>query len=122
MFCYVRNKVGESTESSNLWRTQISFSIFSFISTLTLTPYSFPHPYKHPTSIPMEEHIQREAEKVKGNVLVESSTMPEGSETVEGYNFNNGIDFEQVFNSYRNIGFQATNLGLAIQEVNRMVW
>jgi deoxyhypusine synthase len=40
---------------------------------------------------------------------------------VRGYDFNNGIDYEEMFKTYRHTGFQATNLGLAIEEVNRMI-
>eukprot|EP01129_Flabellula_baltica_P010976 TRINITY_DN4716_c0_g1_i1.p1 TRINITY_DN4716_c0_g1~~TRINITY_DN4716_c0_g1_i1.p1 ORF type:complete len:387 (-),score=93.06 TRINITY_DN4716_c0_g1_i1:14-1129(-) len=69
----------------------------------------------------MEEIIDKEAEKVKGFVLVESTTMPEGSPIVKGPDFNEGVDYSKIFDNYVNIGFQAMNLGLAIEEVNRMI-
>ena len=40
---------------------------------------------------------------------------------VEGYDFNKGLDYEAVFKSYIHTGFQATSLGQAIEEVNRMI-
>ncbi|ESO83735.1 hypothetical protein LOTGIDRAFT_222351 [Lottia gigantea] len=54
-------------------------------------------------------------------VLVESQPMPEGTETVRGYDFNNGVNFEKLLNSYTRSGFQATNFGLAVEEVNKMI-
>ena len=53
-------------------------------------------------------------------VYVESKDIS-GTEQVRGYDFNQGIDYEKMFASYRHTGFQATNLGLAIEEVNKMI-
>nr|KAG5693418.1 hypothetical protein BaRGS_009891 [Batillaria attramentaria] len=47
--------------------------------------------------------------------------MPETSETVRGYDFNDGVDYHRLFRSYARTGFQATNVGKAIEEINRMV-
>ena len=54
-------------------------------------------------------------------VLQKSETMPEGSETVQGYDFNSGIDYHKLLESYRRSGFQATNFGKAVDEINRML-
>ncbi|CAK8673214.1 deoxyhypusine synthase-like [Clavelina lepadiformis] len=54
-------------------------------------------------------------------VLVKSENMPEGSLTVSGYDFNKGIDYHEILNSYRTSGFQATNFGLAVEEINKMI-
>ena len=43
------------------------------------------------------------------------------SEVVRGYDFNKGIDYEAMFKTYRHTGFQATNLGLAMEEINKMI-
>lgn len=43
------------------------------------------------------------------------------TEVVKGYDFNQGLDYEKVFASYRHTGFQATSLGLAIEEINKMI-
>ncbi|KAL0479023.1 hypothetical protein AKO1_007885 [Acrasis kona] len=40
---------------------------------------------------------------------------------IRGYDFNNGIDYDKLFESYKHIGFQASNLALAIEEVNKMI-
>ena len=53
-------------------------------------------------------------------MYVESKDLTDG-EVVRGYDFNKGIDYEKVFASYRHTGFQATSLGLAIEEVNKMI-
>eukprot|EP01052_Picozoa_sp_SAG31_P019256 SAG31_NODE_1397_length_8506_cov_13.069585_4_plen_156_part_00 len=54
-------------------------------------------------------------------VMVKSEPMPEGTPTVRGYDFNDGIDFGALLATYKYMGIQAANLGLAIDEVNRMV-
>lgn len=38
-----------------------------------------------------------------------------------GYDFNNGIDYEQLLSVYRYSGFQATNFGLSVEQINKMV-
>ncbi|XP_018800545.1 PREDICTED: probable deoxyhypusine synthase [Bactrocera latifrons] len=45
----------------------------------------------------------------------------ENTPIVRGYDWNQGIDYSKLFESYVNTGFQATNLALAIREINLMV-
>ncbi|KAJ3052624.1 hypothetical protein HK097_005935 [Rhizophlyctis rosea] len=54
-------------------------------------------------------------------VLVQSTPMPEGALEVRGYDFNKGINYSELFNSYLRTGFQATSIGQAAEEVNRML-
>eukprot|EP00744_Colponema_vietnamica_P009126 GILI01013001.1.p1 GENE.GILI01013001.1~~GILI01013001.1.p1 ORF type:complete len:384 (-),score=91.54 GILI01013001.1:399-1499(-) len=54
-------------------------------------------------------------------LFVSSVGMPEGSQVVKGYDFNEGVDYSKLFASYATMGFQATNIGLAIEEINRMI-
>nr|XP_054770032.1 deoxyhypusine synthase-like [Lytechinus pictus] len=54
-------------------------------------------------------------------VLVQSSEMPEGSVKVKGYDFNEGIDYHKLLQSFKTCGFQATNLGLAVEEIQKMI-
>jgi len=54
-------------------------------------------------------------------VLVKSECMPEGSQVVKGYDFNEGIDHHKLFTSMATTGFQATSVGLGIQEINKMI-
>lgn len=56
----------------------------------------------------------------KEAVLVQSESMPEGTPVVQGYDFNNGIDYHKLFQSYKYSGFQATSFGCAVEEINRM--
>lgn len=57
----------------------------------------------------------------KDAVLVQSEELPEGTPTVQGYDFNNGIDYHSLFQSYKHSGFQATSFGCAVEEINRMI-
>ena len=54
-------------------------------------------------------------------VLVKSKEMDPNSEKVQGYDFNNGIDHHQLLKSFKYSGFQATNFGLAVEEVWKMI-
>lgn len=53
-------------------------------------------------------------------VLVASEDLSESHESVVGYDFNNGVDYEKIMGSYLQMGFQGTNLGLAIEEIKKM--
>jgi len=57
-------------------------------------------------------------------VLVKSDKLT--SATISGYDFSNidknkGVDYEKLLDSYVRTGFQATNFGMAIAEINRML-
>ncbi|KAK3088444.1 hypothetical protein FSP39_019300 [Pinctada imbricata] len=54
-------------------------------------------------------------------VLVKSCPMPLGTDTVRGYDFNDGVDYHKLLESYARSGFQATNFGKAVQEINKMI-
>ncbi|XP_043680963.1 probable deoxyhypusine synthase [Vespula pensylvanica] len=58
---------------------------------------------------------------VKDAVLVHSSPLPSGTPTVKGYDWNRGINYHALFESYKHSGFQATNFGLAVNEIKRML-
>ena len=40
---------------------------------------------------------------------------------VKGYDFNEGVDYHALLQSYKYSGFQATNFGLAVEEINKMI-
>lgn len=42
-------------------------------------------------------------------------------EKVLGYDWGQGINYDKLLGSYLNTGFQATNFGLAVQEINKML-
>eukprot|EP01135_Chromosphaera_perkinsii_P009731 Nk52_evm1s1865 gene=Nk52_evmTU1s1865 len=54
-------------------------------------------------------------------VLVKSASMPEGSETVSGYDFNQGMDYNRLLESFATTGYQASNFGRAVEEVRGML-
>ena len=54
-------------------------------------------------------------------VLVQSEPMPEDSQKVTGYDFNHGVDHHKLLQSYLTSGFQATNFGLGVEQINAMV-
>jgi deoxyhypusine synthase len=54
-------------------------------------------------------------------VLVHSSKLPGYETEVKGYDWSQGVDFEKLLESYKSSGFQATNYGLAVEEITRMV-
>lgn len=62
-----------------------------------------------------------EAETAKNAVFVESSALPIDLPKVQGYDFNKGNDLAQVLENYSRIGFQATQMGKAIDLVRQMV-
>ena len=62
-------------------------------------------------------------------VLGESASMPEGTPICKGFDFNTTLGgggggeaaiLEGIINSMKSTGFQATNLGMAVDEINRM--
>ena len=61
---------------------------------------------------------------VQEAVLVKSGPMPpEFSTQVKGYEFERGapVDYHALLQSFRTSGFQATNFGLAVEQINKMV-
>ncbi|KAJ3411894.1 hypothetical protein HDV05_001529 [Chytridiales sp. JEL 0842] len=55
------------------------------------------------------------------SVLVKSVAMPETSVEVKGYDFNQGINYKELLGSFKTSGFQATAIGQAIEEINKMI-
>ena len=62
-----------------------------------------------------------EPELAKDAVLQESEPMPKDTPKVEGYDWSQGINYEKILGSYKNSGFQATNFGKAVDEINKMI-
>jgi deoxyhypusine synthase len=55
-------------------------------------------------------------------VLVTSDTsFITDKNIIRGYDFNNGVDYDRMFECFKYTGFQATALANAIEEVNKMV-
>lgn len=60
-------------------------------------------------------------EKASEAVLVKSEDLPAGTPIVQGYDFNQGVNYDALFTSFKTMGFQGTQLGLAIDRVNEMI-
>nr|CAD7412426.1 unnamed protein product [Timema cristinae] len=60
-------------------------------------------------------------EKAKNAVLVESAPLPKGTPTVKGYDWNRGVNYSKLLETFRYSGFQATNFGLAVEEIKKML-
>ncbi|KAE8740978.1 hypothetical protein FOCC_FOCC013504 [Frankliniella occidentalis] len=58
---------------------------------------------------------------VKEAVLVKTIKTNTLTTCVRGYDFNQGVDYEALLGSYINSGFQATNFGLAVEEIKKMI-
>ena len=58
--------------------------------------------------------------KAKESVLKKSEILA-FKEIVKGYDFNQGVDYSKIFESYKLMGFQATGLGRSIDIVNKMI-
>lgn len=68
-----------------------------------------------------KEKIEDIPEIAKSAVLVSSCSMPDGTPTVKGYDWNKGVNYHDLLASYQYSGFQATNFGLAVEEIKRMM-
>ena len=53
-------------------------------------------------------------------VLGESTSMPEGSTVCKGHDFNASVELDAIMDSLLTTGFQATNLGLAVDQIRQM--
>lgn len=58
-------------------------------------------------------------QKAKNSVFVQSGKLT--GETVHGYDFNQGVDYHKLFESYKTVGFQAMYMGQAIDIINHMI-
>lgn len=54
------------------------------------------------------ENLLRDSEEVEGIVI-------------KGYDFDEGVDYDKIIDSYKTTGFQASHLGKAINIVNKMI-
>ncbi|XP_068130311.1 deoxyhypusine synthase isoform X2 [Hyperolius riggenbachi] len=66
----------------------------------------------------MAEELRSDARKA---LYMASDPLPEDTPHVKGYDFNRGINYEALLQSYLTTGFQARHLGQAVQEVNNMI-
>lgn len=67
------------------------------------------------------ENQSAEPQIAKDAVLIKSAKLPDVTPVVAGYEWDNGINYDQLLGSYLQSGFQATNFGKAVDEINKMV-
>lgn len=60
-------------------------------------------------------------ENIKKAVLKKSENNLENSQIIKGYDFNNGINYEEILNYFKICGFQASNFSLGVDEINKML-
>jgi len=61
------------------------------------------------------------AAKAHEIVMKKSKDLSSDHTEVEGYDFNEGVNYDKLLDSYATTGFQATNFGAAITEINKMI-
>ncbi|KAI8049185.1 DHS-like NAD/FAD-binding domain-containing protein [Syncephalis plumigaleata] len=86
-------------------------------STTSATPaFAFTTPVDHNTPLSSQE-----GQYVNDILSLESKDIPFETKPVRGYDFNQGIDWTKLIDSFGTTGFQATALSRAIEEVNKML-
>lgn len=58
---------------------------------------------------------------VHSTVFKESESLEGKGTKIEGYDFNQGVNYSQLLKSMVSTGFQASNFGDAIEVVNQMI-
>uniref|UniRef100_A0A8C9GMR6 Deoxyhypusine synthase n=1 Tax=Piliocolobus tephrosceles TaxID=591936 RepID=A0A8C9GMR6_9PRIM len=66
-----------------------------------------------------EEH---DLSNAKSSVFVKSYKIPDNTDIVKGINLEKNVSIHEFINSYKYMGFQATNLGIGIDEINKMIY
>ncbi|XP_063910679.1 probable deoxyhypusine synthase [Zophobas morio] len=64
-------------------------------------------------AVPLESVSDAVLQKTKDSSLLK--------EKVAGYDWSQGLNYDKLLNSFLHTGFQATNFGLAVEEINRMI-
>lgn len=54
-------------------------------------------------------------------VLKKTTNLSFLEEKVVGYEWNQGLNYNKLLDSYLHTGFQATSFGLAVKEINKMI-
>ncbi|CAL5360420.1 unnamed protein product [Camellia sinensis] len=68
-----------------------------------------------------EDMEERLLDSVRSVVFKESETLEGSCIKIQGYDFNRGVNYSELLKSMVSTGFQATNLGDAIEVVNQML-
>lgn len=75
------------------------------------------------SGVDMGEAMKEEKviENLRSVVFKESESLEGTRAKIQGYDFNHGINYTELLKSLVSTGFQASNLGDAIETVNQMV-
>ncbi|MFA5174067.1 MAG: deoxyhypusine synthase [Candidatus Pacearchaeota archaeon] len=70
-------------------------------------------------SVFLEKRCRQKNEQIARENLIRESEEAKGI-SVKGYDFNKGVDFSKIIDSFGSVGAQATNLAKAIKIINKM--
>jgi len=72
-----------------------------------------------------EQEADKKISSEKLEKVAKANTLRKSQEakgiTIKGYDFNKGIDYEEIMKAFSNVGFQASHLGKAIEITNNMI-
>ncbi|XP_051170064.1 probable deoxyhypusine synthase [Leptopilina boulardi] len=68
-----------------------------------------------------DNFIDKVSDELKKAVLLESDPLPSSTPVVKGFDWNSGVNYDALLKSYTQTGFQATNFGLAVEEIKKML-
>ncbi|PWA35519.1 Deoxyhypusine synthase [Artemisia annua] len=69
----------------------------------------------------MKEASAEVIANARSAIFKQSESLEGTCASIKGYDFNNGINYSELLKSLVSTGFQASNLGDAIDTVNQMV-
>jgi deoxyhypusine synthase len=55
------------------------------------------------------------------DAVFKESVQIKDAPKVQGYDFNYGVNYDELLKSFKTCGFQATNFGKAVDEINKML-
>lgn len=64
--------------------------------------------------------VEESMEKARESVLKKSDNH-ECKEIIQGYDFNQGVDYSKIFSNYKYMGFQASAMGKSMDIINEMI-
>lgn len=65
--------------------------------------------------------MSEEPDIAKDAVLQKSTFDLKDSAIIKGYDFNSGLNYDEILKSFATCGFQATNFDCAVKEINKML-
>ena len=103
------------------------FIFCTLSSTMSLSMLSSPSPPSSDdtasiaSDAPTRGTLPTDVDAATGVVLIQSEDLPASTPIVQGPSFSSPFTLDSLLSSFLTTGFQATNLGLAVQEVNKMI-